>query len=204
VILGGRQGSTEIADLVSRPTGIGTDMSFLSGLAAPAITAAALGLFATGCHARSAPAITHLAAANGAASGTLPADNRNGACVMSGMKGIVASLAIGSLLLAPLPAGAGIVGTEGMVIQEVRAAQLSKVEAFLAAEQVAAQLQAWGVPPEQVAARVAALSEAELERLAATIETNPAGGDALALIGAVFVVLIILELVGVTNIFRRI
>jgi hypothetical protein len=78
------------------------------------------------------------------------------------------------------------------------------VGAFLAAEQVATQLQAWGISPEQVAERVAALSDAELERLAATMNTDPAGGDALALIGAVFVVLIILELVGVTNIFRRI
>jgi hypothetical protein len=122
---------------------------------------------------------------------------------MNIMKGTVASLVIVTLLFSSLPARAGIVGTEQMVAQELRSTHLDTVADFLAAEQVAAQLEAWGVAPELVAERIAALSDAELQRLAATMETDPAGG-VLVIIGVVFVVLIILDLVGVTNVFSRI
>jgi hypothetical protein len=40
--------------------------------------------------------------------------------------------------------------------------------------------------------------------LRAQIDSLPAGGDAIAVIGVVFLVLLILELVGVTNIFTKI
>jgi len=43
----------------------------------------------------------------------------------------------------------------------------------------------------------------ELRSLADRMEQMPAGGDALAVIGIVFVVLIILELVGVIDIFKK-
>ena len=52
------------------------------------------------------------------------------------------------------------------------------------------------------AARVAALSTEELRQLKLQIDELPAGG-LLAVIGVVFVVLLILELVGVTNIFNN-
>ncbi len=55
----------------------------------------------------------------------------------------------------------------------------------------------------QIEGRVAALSEAELAMLADQIGQAPAGGDALAVIGIVFVVLIILELTGVIDIFKK-
>jgi hypothetical protein len=48
---------------------------------------------------------------------------------------------------------------------------------------------------------VAALSDIELQQLAETMETDPAGG-VLALMGVIFVVLLVLEVTGVTNIFR--
>jgi hypothetical protein len=60
-----------------------------------------------------------------------------------------------------------------------------------------------GVHPAAVEGRLDALSEAEIETLAGRIAEAPAGGDALAVIGIVFVVLIILELVGVIDIFKK-
>lgn len=101
-----------------------------------------------------------------------------------------------------LPVHAGIVGTEQMVTDETRTAALHKINGVLATAEVSAQLEAWGVPASTVSERVAALSDRELQELAGSIETDPAGG-VLAVIGVVFVVLVILELVGVTNIFRR-
>lgn len=121
----------------------------------------------------------------------------------SGTSVIVVVLA-GMLITSSLPVHTSIVGTQQMVTQEAheaRANSLSRIESAPASEEVAAQLEAWGVAPELVAERVAALSDIELQQLAETMETDPAGG-VLGVIGVVFVVLLILELTGVISIFR--
>jgi hypothetical protein len=122
---------------------------------------------------------------------------------MRNRNGIVIAFTLAAMLVTSLPATAGIVGTERMVAQETRAHTLDRIDGILAGETVASQLATWGVSPELVQERMAALSDLELQQLAANMETAPAGG-ALAVIGIVFVVLLILELTGVTNIFRRI
>jgi len=68
---------------------------------------------------------------------------------------------------------------------------------------VRAQLLALGVDPSQVEARVAALTDGELRALAGKVSEAPAGGDALAVIGVVFLVLLILEAVGVIDVFKK-
>lgn len=118
--------------------------------------------------------------------------------------GVVIALTLAAMLATSLPATAGIVGTEHMVAQETRSHTLDRIDAVLAGEAVAAQLVAWGVAPNQVRERMAAMSDVELQELALSMETDAAGGDALAVIGVVFVVLLILELTGITNIFRRV
>jgi hypothetical protein len=113
----------------------------------------------------------------------------------------MAALLIAALLSITFPAHASIVGTEEMIRYDTRAASLSTVYNALASEEVVAQLAAWGVSPEAAAERVAALSTVELQELADSIDTDPAGGLLVAL-GVVFLVLLILELTGVINIFR--
>lgn len=120
------------------------------------------------------------------------------------MKQMLAGILAATMLLSSLPTQAGIVGTEQMLSQDSREVSLGKVQTFMASEQVAAQFASLGVAPEMIAERVAALSETELQQLAANIDAQPAGGDALIIVGIVFVVLLILELVGVTNIFNRV
>lgn len=116
---------------------------------------------------------------------------------------VVVALTLAAMLVTSMPAAAGIVGTEHMVAQETRSHTLDRIDVILAGETVASQLAAWGVAPEMVRERMAAMSDVELQQLAANMETDPAGG-VLVVIGVVFVVLVILELVGVTNIFRRV
>jgi hypothetical protein len=111
----------------------------------------------------------------------------------------VAVLNLGS----PLVAQAGIVGTLQAVEASSRATDLATVDAALARDEVRAQFVALGVAPEQVEARVAALTDAELRTLAGQMTDLPAGGDALAVIGIVFLVLLILEAVGVIDIFKK-
>jgi hypothetical protein len=101
-------------------------------------------------------------------------------------------------------APAGMIGTGYMLDDESRVASLSRIEVVLAREDVGRQLEAFGVERAVVLERLNGLSNAELLELEGQIQSQVAGGDILALIGAVFVVLLILELVGVTNIFQSI
>lgn len=101
-------------------------------------------------------------------------------------------------------APAGMIGTGHLVDSEARAASLARVEVLLARDDVARQLLALGVDQATVVERLNGLSTAELLELEGQIDDQVAGGDALAVIGAVFLVLLILELVGVTDIFKSI
>lgn len=120
---------------------------------------------------------------------------------MGKMNASVLAVFVAAMMMSALPAQAAIIGTEQMVTQHARAASLGRIDRVLAGAEVAAQLQAWGVGAEQVAERVATMSDIELAQLADTMETDPAGG-VLVLVGVVFVVLIVLHLVGVLNVFR--
>ncbi len=101
-------------------------------------------------------------------------------------------------------APAGVIGTAYMLDEESRVASLSRIEVLLAREDVGKQLEAFGVDRATVLERLNGLSSAELLELEGQIESQVAGGDILAVIGIVFVVLLILELVGVTDIFKSI
>ena len=99
-------------------------------------------------------------------------------------------------------APAGMIGTSYMLDEETRAASLSRIEVLLARNDVARQLEAFGVDRAVVIERLNGLSHAELLELEGQLDSQVAGGDIIGLIGAVFVVLLILELVGVTDIFK--
>jgi len=113
---------------------------------------------------------------------------------------VAAMLAVSSWV----PANAAMVTTEQLVNSEARDARVAQVQGFLARADVKKQLETWGVASDLAEARVAKLSDAELEQLAMNIDQQPAGGDVLIIIGVIFVVLLILELVGVTNVFTRV
>lgn len=101
-------------------------------------------------------------------------------------------------------APAGMIDTGYLIESDTRAASLSRMEILLAREDVGRQLAVLGVDQDLVVQRLNGLSSAELLELEGQIDKQIAGGDILGLIGAVFVVLLILELVGVTDIFKSI
>ena len=111
----------------------------------------------------------------------------------------VAVLNLGS----PLVARAAVIGTLQAATESGRVADLSTINAALAGREVRGQMIALGVDPAQVEERIAALTDAELRTLAGQMTDMPAGGDALAVIGIVFLVLLILEAVGVIDIFKK-
>jgi hypothetical protein len=101
------------------------------------------------------------------------------------------------------PALAGVVGTADAVAAARGDSPRATVDATLARADVRAKLVEFGVDPLAVEGRLAALSDQEVASLADRIESAPAGGDALAVIGVVFLVLVILEVVGVIDIFKK-
>jgi len=103
----------------------------------------------------------------------------------------------------PPVAEAGLVTTLQAAAATTRTQDLATVNAALAREEVRAQFEALGVEPAQVESRIAALTDAELRTLAGQMADMPAGADALAVIGIVFLVLLILEAVGVIDVFKK-
>lgn len=104
----------------------------------------------------------------------------------------------------PLPASAALVGTDQVIEAQQHAERKARLQAALEREDVVQALQARGVDPAEAKARVAAMTESELARFGAQIDQLPAGGSVVAVIGVVFVVLLVLELIGVTNVFTSI
>lgn len=103
----------------------------------------------------------------------------------------------------PAVVEAGIISTSAAIDALQRAADADTVSAALARADVRDKLTALGVDPAQVDARVAAMTDAELRSLARQIESAPAGAGAIEVIGIVFLVLLILEAVGVIDIFKK-
>ena len=96
------------------------------------------------------------------------------------------------------PAYAGIVGTETVIA----GAQRVQLAGLLQRDDVKGRLQAMGVDPAEVGARVAALSDEEAARLAARLDELPAGGsDFLTVALIVFLVLLFTDIMGYTKIF---
>ena len=103
-----------------------------------------------------------------------------------------------------MPANAAVLSTGDYLSAGARQADMATVTAALQREDVRGYLVRMGVDPEDALARVAQLPDEDVARLAGQMEDLPAGGSVLALIGAVFVVLLILELTGVINIFSKV
>ncbi|MEX0976668.1 MAG: PA2779 family protein [Woeseia sp.] len=100
-------------------------------------------------------------------------------------------------------AGASVISTEVAIDLHERNARIERINSVLARDNVQQQLAALGVDPAAAQERVATLSDSELELLQQRMDTLPAGADsALAVLGIVLLVLLVLELVGVTDVFK--
>jgi len=105
----------------------------------------------------------------------------------------------------PQIAHAALVSTQQVLDSQERTERLERVDKVLMQDEVRKQFVLLGVDPDEARQRVAALTDAELVQLEAGIGNKPAGGDSiLAVLGIILVVLLVLELVGVTNVFTKI
>ncbi len=110
---------------------------------------------------------------------------------------------LGMLILGiHLPAAqAGLISTETVVNTEQVQQERERIRDLLTREDVKNQLLARGVSPDQIEARVDSLTNSEVQTLAAKIDQLPAGGDALGVLAVVFLVLLLTDILGYTDIF---
>lgn len=118
------------------------------------------------------------------------------------LKRILAALCAGFLLAtSTLPAQAAMVGSE-QIVSEARADfNRAELVQLLERDQVREQLQALGVDPEAAQERVARMTDAEIAQLQGRLDELPAGQDALGVILVVFLVFVITDIIGATDIF---
>ena len=102
-------------------------------------------------------------------------------------------------------ANAGLISTEQVVEREAAAQDRARLFDFLARQDVRTQLTEFGVDPAMAEARVAGLSNAEIRGLAGRIDQLPAGQDVFGAILStalvIFVVLLITDILGLTDVF---
>lgn len=119
---------------------------------------------------------------------------------------MVPLLMIFSIMMLWLPAAnAAFLGTAQAEAGRIsQPANLDAIENFLSQDAVQQQLVQLGVEPDQALSRASSLTPAERLMLENRINDLPAGAGAVEVIGILFIVLLILELVGVTDIFKKI
>ena len=111
---------------------------------------------------------------------------------------VISAVLVMCLLGVGFPANAGMISTDAGLSTPGAARILSLLERA----DVRAELQSLGVRAEDVSARVAALSDAEIAQVADQIDQLPAGG--MSILGAavlVFLVLLFTDIMGWTKIF---
>jgi hypothetical protein len=100
-------------------------------------------------------------------------------------------------------AQASLIATESVLASPSAAASSARerLGAMLARQELRSLLLARGVSPDEVQARLDSLTDEEIAHLAARLDALPAGGDALGLLVFVFIVLLITDILGFTDIF---
>ena len=114
----------------------------------------------------------------------------------------------GALLLAAAllgaqvaPVQAAMVGTAQALAAEQGRVDRDELVSLLQREDLQRQLSALGVDVQHAQERVAALTDAEVTRINERVAELPAGGSALGVVVFIFVVFIITDALGVTDIF---
>ena len=101
-------------------------------------------------------------------------------------------------------AGARLIETQSVIAAQQQGAR-QQVAAFFDREDVQQTLVQQGIDAAQAQQRIASLSDAEVAKLARTMDQLPAGGNGLgAVVGAavfIFVLLLVTDILGLTHVY---
>jgi hypothetical protein len=107
-----------------------------------------------------------------------------------------------ALLGAPIaPAQAAMVGTAEVLAAEQGRLDRHRLASLLERQDLQRRLSALGVDVQHARERVASLTDAEVARINQRIAELPAGGDVLGVILLIFIIFIITDAIGATDIF---
>lgn len=113
-----------------------------------------------------------------------------------------------ALFITSLPLGAAraaLVTTDQVVAERTVASQREQLMAVFMRADVRQQMEALGVDHEEAVARLASLSDAEIQQIAGQIDQLPAGqgaiGTILVVAGIVLIALVVTDLLGITDVF---
>lgn len=104
------------------------------------------------------------------------------------------------LWLPAAPANAAMIGTAQLsATQAVQ--ERARVRDFLQREDVRQLLEQRGLDADTALARVDAMTDSEVQSVAQQIDSLPAGGDVIGVLFAVFVILLVTDILGLTKVF---
>ncbi|MDX2455883.1 MAG: PA2779 family protein [Gammaproteobacteria bacterium] len=109
-----------------------------------------------------------------------------------------------SLLLALmplLPAQAAMIGNQQIISQGQSHQTRDSLQQQLEHDAARQQLQAWGVSPDQIRSRIDSLTDTELARINQQVDELNAGGNILGILLIIFIVFVITDVIGATDIF---
>lgn len=107
-----------------------------------------------------------------------------------------------TMMLPVAPVHAALVGTDQVASNALVAENRERVRTFLARQDVRDMLQQRGVDANVALSRVDAMTDSEVQTVAAHLDNLPAGGTSL--LGAIvfiFVLLLITDILGLTKVF---
>ncbi|VAX01530.1 hypothetical protein MNBD_GAMMA22-1990 [hydrothermal vent metagenome] len=97
---------------------------------------------------------------------------------------------------------AAIVSTHDLASASIKQQARDNVKISLQRIDIQQQLTSMGVKPDLVLSRVDSMSNAEIQQLSGLIEQKPAGSGIIGLLGFILVVLLITDLLNLTNVYN--
>jgi len=104
-------------------------------------------------------------------------------------------------LMPLLPAQAAMIGNQQIVNQGLSHQTRDSLQQLLDQDAARQQLQALGVSPDQIKSRIDSLTDTELARINQQVNDLHAGGDVLGILLVIFIVFVITDVIGATDIF---
>jgi predicted PurR-regulated permease PerM len=105
-------------------------------------------------------------------------------------------------LMPLLPAQAAMIGNEQVINQSQSQQTRDSLQRLFEQDTARQQLQAWGVSPDRLQSRIDSLTDTELVRINQHVDELNAGGNSiLGILLVLFIVFVITDVIGATDIF---
>ena len=104
-------------------------------------------------------------------------------------------------LMPLLPAQAAMIGNDQIVNHDLSHQTRDCLQRLFEQATAQHQLQAWGVNPDQIKSRIDSLTDTEIARINQQVNDIQAGGDVLGILLVIFLVFVITDIIGATDVF---